>query len=88
MGGIFKWPTKMGETLDVILVNQVGYLSGPLKWLKFSTELNMVCMWPTQMGRILGALLVNWVEYLYSPINRVRFWVQCCGIRWGIEVAH
>jgi hypothetical protein len=30
---VFKWPTGMGETLGEILLNRVGYLSGPLKWV-------------------------------------------------------
>jgi hypothetical protein len=33
--GVFKWPTQMVVILDAILVNQVEYLSGPLKWLGF-----------------------------------------------------
>ena len=34
-GGVFKWPTQVIEILGAILVSQVGYLSGPLKWLRF-----------------------------------------------------
>jgi len=33
--GVFKLPTKMGDILGAILVNCVGYLRGPLKWVQF-----------------------------------------------------
>jgi hypothetical protein len=35
LGGMFQWPTQVVELLGAILVNQVGYLSGPLKWWTF-----------------------------------------------------
>ena len=28
-GGVFKWPTQVVEILGAILVNPVGYFSGP-----------------------------------------------------------
>jgi hypothetical protein len=34
-GGVFEWATQMGAILGVILVNCVGYLSGPLQWVRF-----------------------------------------------------
>ena len=34
-GGVFKWTTQVAEILGAILVNLVGYLSGPLKLLRF-----------------------------------------------------
>jgi hypothetical protein len=34
-GGVIMWPTKMGGILGAILVNRVGYLSGPLQWESF-----------------------------------------------------
>jgi hypothetical protein len=35
LGGVFKWPTQVVDILGAILGNQVGYLSGPLKWWTF-----------------------------------------------------
>jgi len=34
-GWVFKWPTQVVKILGAIVVNQVGYLSGPLKSLRF-----------------------------------------------------
>jgi hypothetical protein len=34
-GGVITWPTQVVEILGAILVNPVGYLSGPLKLLTF-----------------------------------------------------
>lgn len=31
--GVSMWPIKMGEILGAILMNQVGYLIDPVKWL-------------------------------------------------------
>jgi hypothetical protein len=38
LGGMFQWPTQVVELLGAMLVNQVGYLSGPLKWLTFRVQ--------------------------------------------------
>jgi hypothetical protein len=38
LGGVFEWLTKMGEILGAILVNWVGYLCGPLKWVKIRVQ--------------------------------------------------
>ena len=62
--------------MGAILENRVGYFSGPLEWLKFSTELGALCIWPTQMGMILGELLVNWVWYLSHPLKLLSLLVQ------------
>jgi hypothetical protein len=35
LGGVCKWPTKMGEILVAILVNHVGNVSGLLKWVQY-----------------------------------------------------
>jgi hypothetical protein len=51
-----------GEILGAILVKQVGYLSGPLKWVRFGCKVDEVAgviMWPTQMHGILATLFVN-----------------------------
>jgi hypothetical protein len=32
--GILQWPAKMGGYLGAILVNPIGYLSGPLKCVR------------------------------------------------------
>jgi hypothetical protein len=34
-GGVFQWPTQVVVILSAILVNWVGYLSGPPKGLTF-----------------------------------------------------
>jgi hypothetical protein len=34
-GWVFKWPTQVVKIFCAILVILVGYLSGPLKWLRF-----------------------------------------------------
>jgi hypothetical protein len=33
-GGVFKWPTQVVDIFCAILVNLVGYLSGPHKWAR------------------------------------------------------
>jgi hypothetical protein len=56
LGGVIQWPTQMGQIFGAILVNQVGCLSWPLKWMTFRCnigELGRVIMWPTQF----------WVQY-------------------------
>ncbi len=51
LGRVIQWPTQMGQIFGAILVNQVGCLSWPLKWVTFRCnigELGRVIMWPTQ----------------------------------------
>ena len=51
VGRVIQWPTQMGQIFGAILVNQVGCLSWPLKWVTFRCnigELGRVIMWPTQ----------------------------------------
>ena len=60
--GVIMWPNQMGVILDAILVNYGGYLSGPLKWVRFVCnmgESSGVFEWPTKM--ILFAILVDQV---------------------------
>jgi hypothetical protein len=69
-GGVFKWPTQVVEILGAILVNPVGYFSGPQAHSSgcgfgcSMGESGGIIKWPTQVVEILGAILVNWMGYL------------------------
>jgi hypothetical protein len=58
--GVFKWPTQVVVILSAILGNQVGYLSGPLKWLPFWVQ-----YWGT--GDELHSLLFVYF-HIFTPL--------------------
>jgi len=56
----------------VTLVNPVGYVSGPLKWVGSGYnmgELGGVIQWPTHIGGMLGVIHVNCVGYFSGPLK-------------------
>ena len=88
----FEWPTKVGGISAVILVNWVGYFSGPLEWVDLWAQYWLIrcgiLKWPTNMFGILGAILVNKVRHSSGPLEWVRFSSQYWWIRWCNHVAH
>jgi len=73
-GGVFKWPTEVGEILCATWVNQVGYLSGLLKWVRFCLQYGKsgwVIQWSTHKGGIVGAMWENQMGCLSGPLKWV-----------------